>query len=53
MSNLLTKGQLKGNSMWSSSVYDMYDQLAICILNNNFIYKKDYAWLLKTSKHDK
>ena len=30
--------QLKGDSMWSSAVYDMYDQLTIYILNINFIY---------------
>ena len=30
--------QPKGDSTWSSAVYDMYDQLAICISNN----KKNY-----------
>ena len=30
--------QPKGDSMWSSAVYDMYDQLTMCILNRNFIF---------------
>ena len=38
--------------MCSSAVYDMYDQLTICILKRNFIYLEDYAWPLKPSKHD-
>ena len=39
--------------MWSSAVdlHDMYDQLAICVFNRNFIYKEDYARLLESSKH--
>ena len=52
VANLLSFWQPKGDSMWSSAVYDMYDQLTICILKINFIYLEDYAWPLKPSKHD-